>query len=140
MSPPVRLGRNATKVLLITVSWTLLLVLFYVNSYLFIGDLVGLGKLSGTYEFWPDLAGNMVIGLSSGLLGGSLLVFKVNAGYRHRTFGSDIARSVAMFLAVYLSLAVVVVFAMPFVLYSFQSGLGEGLRRGARNVATNMAT
>jgi adenylate cyclase len=42
-------------VLIITASWTMLLALMYVSTYLFVADLVALGKLSGSYDFWPDV-------------------------------------------------------------------------------------
>jgi adenylate cyclase len=100
------LAPSLVKVLVITTSWTAFLVFAYVSTYLSVGDLIQMGKLSGTYAFWPDLAGNAVIGLFSGLVGGSLLVFKVNAGYRHKTFLSGIVNSVVLFSLIYLTLAV----------------------------------
>jgi len=131
---------DGVKVVLIATAWTFLLVLTYVNTYLLIGDLIQQGKLSGTYDFWPDLFGNVVVGVVGGLVGGSFLVFGVNAGYRHKTFVSGIVRSTLTFLVTYLAIAVVVLFAMPFVLYSIQSGLGEGIRRGWDNLVLNLYT
>jgi len=140
MAAPARWAPSLTKVLVITVAWTLLLVLTYIGSYLLIGDLIRQGKLSGSYDFWPDFAGNVVIGLVGGLVGASLLVFKVNAGYRHETFASGIVYSLIAFLLVYLGAAVVLLFAMPFMLYTAQSGLAEGLERGWANLALNLWT
>jgi adenylate cyclase len=135
-----RIGPSLAKVLIITVCWTLLLLLTYVGTYFLIDDLVAQGRLSGTYAFWPDFAGNAIIGLVGGLFGGSLLVFKLNAGYRHETFLSGIVHSVVAFLVVYLGSALVLLFSMPFVLYSSQSGMAEGLRRGLANLALNFQT
>jgi len=131
---------SSVKVLLIAGSWTALLILTYLNEYLLIEDLIDWGKLSGSYTFWPDLWGNVVIGVGGGLFGGAFLVFKVNAGYRHKTFLSGIVRSTATFLLVYLGVALVLLFAMPFVLYTIQVGLAEGLRRGVDNLALNILT
>lgn len=136
--PPIT--PSLTKVLVITACWTFLLALTYVGTYLLIGDLLRQGDLSGSYAFWPDFAGNTVIGLVGGLVGGSLLVFKVNAGYRHETFLSGIVHSVTAFLLVYLGAGVVLLFTMPFALYAMRSGPAEGVRRGWENLALNFQT
>ena len=81
-----------------------------------------------------------MIGVVGGLVGGSLLVFKVNASYRHRTYATEIAHSVAIFLLVYLAAAVLLLFTMPFALYSIRSGAVEGLERGWANLALNFRT
>ena len=140
MSSTARHASNGVKVLLITASWTGLLILLYINSYLLIGDLIGWGRLSGTNDFWPDFWGNTVIGLVGGLVGGSFLVFSVNAGYRHKTFLSGIVRSVLTFLVTYMAIAVTVIFAMPFALYSLRSGVVEGTQRGWDNLVLNLYT
>ena len=140
MSARRPLTPSLTKVLVIAACWTFLLVLTYAGTYLLIGDLVRQGTLSGSYAFWPDLVGNAVLGIVGGLVGGSLLVFKVNAGYRHETFLSGIVHSVMGFLVVYVGAGVVLIFSMPFVLYTIRSGASEGLRRGWDNLALNFQT
>ena len=84
--------------------------------------------------------GNTVIGVVGGLVGGSLLVFKVNAGYRHETFLSGIVHSVTAFLLVYLGAGIALLFLMPFALFGIQSGPSEGLRRGWENLLLNFQT
>jgi adenylate cyclase len=140
MSARERIGPGLIKVLVIAATWTFLLVLAYVGTYLQIGDLIRQGTLSGRYAFWPDLAGNVVIGVVGGIVGASILVFKVNASYRHRTYASGIAHSVFAFLIVYLSAAVVLLFSMPFALYGLQDGATEGLQRGWANLVINFRT
>jgi len=140
MSSRTRHVTNGLKVLLIAVIWTSILLLNYLDSYLLIGDLITIGKLSGTYEFWPDFWGNVVVGLGGGLVGGSFLVFKVNAGYRHKTFLSEIGYSAGMFVLVYVGLAVTLMFAMPFGLYAPREGLTAGFTRGLENVWVNLYT
>jgi adenylate cyclase len=140
MSSRAPYGRSIVKVLVIAGSWTVLLVLIYISEYLLIGDLVKWGKLNGSYAFWPDFWGNLVIGVSAGLLGGSLLVFKVNAGYKHKTFLSGIVYSVVLFMLIYLSFAAFILFAMPFLLYTFKDGLAAGLARGWYNLVVNIDT
>jgi len=131
---------DLTKVLVITAAWTFTLLLIYTSSYLLVGDLIALGKLSGTYEFWPDFIGNAVIGLVGGLVGGSLLVYRLNASYKHATFLSSIRHSTVVFVAVFLGFQVVLLFAMPFALDAVRSGIGAGLRSGVRNLGVNLAT
>jgi len=140
MSSHAALGPRLGKVLVITGCWTALLALTYVSTYLLIGDLIAFGKLSGSYAFWPDFAGNFIVGVLGGLVGGSLLVFKVNPGYRHETFLSGIVHSVVLFLTVYVSFTVFIVFAMPFVLHLIRGGTGSALVSGWNNVVANVYT
>jgi adenylate cyclase len=140
MSSHADLGPRLGKVLVITGCWTALLALTYVSTYLLIGDLIAFGKLSGNYAFWPDFAGNFIVGVLGGLVGGSLLVFKVNPGYRHETFLSGIVHSVVLFLTVYVSFTVFIVFAMPFVLHLIRGGTGSALVSGWNNVVANVYT
>jgi adenylate cyclase len=131
---------NVTKVLVITAAWTLTLVLSYTSSYLLIGDLIGLGKLSGTMAFWPDFIGNAVIGIVGGVVGGSILVYRVNAAYKHATFLSSIVHSGMMFLLVFAASQVLLLFTMAFVLDTARGGLLTGLRSGVRNLGVNLLT
>lgn len=140
MSSHAGSGPRFGKVLVITGCWTAVLVLAYVSTYLLIGDLIAFGKLSGTYAFWPDFAGNVIVGVLGGLIGGSLLIFKVNPGYRHETFLSGIVHSVVLFLTVYVSFTVFIVFAMPFLLHLFQAGTGSAFASGWANVVANVYT
>jgi len=135
-----RIGSSSVKVLVIAASWTLVSLLSYTDSYLLIGDLVTLGKLSGSYPFWPDFAGNLVIGIVGGLVGGAILVFKVNAGYKHRTFLSGIVRSALMFVLIYLCGAAVILFALAFVYNALRSSLLTAVASAWANVALNLYT
>lgn len=105
MSTSLRLSPRAGRVLMITCCWTLVLLLQYLGSYLLIGDLTRIGKLQGSYAFLPDFTGTLVLGLIGGLLGGDLLVYKVNSGRRHHSFMSDIIRSGALFVVLYVGAA-----------------------------------
>jgi adenylate cyclase len=140
MSTRPRVTPNVTKVLVITATWTLTLLLSYTSTYLLIGDLIGLGKLSGTMEFWPDFVGNSVIGIVGGIVGGSLLVYRLNAAYKHDTFLSNIVYSAVMFLLIFAASQVLLLFAMPFALETARSGLAPGMRSGVRNVVINLLT
>jgi adenylate cyclase len=140
MSSRPRATPNLTKVLVITAAWTLTLVLSYTSTYLLIGDLIGLGKLSGTMAYWPDFFGNAVIGIVGGLVGGSLLVYRVNGAYKHATFLSSIVHSAVMFLLIFAASQVLLLFAMPFFLDAARGGLVSGVRSGVRNLGVNLLT
>ncbi len=131
---------SMTKVVVIAATWTATLVLSYVSTYLLIGDYISLGKLTGTQEFWPDFAGNAIIGVVGGLLGGALLVYKLNAAYRHSTFLWSIGHSVMWFLLVFVGSQVVLLFAMPFTVDTVRGGLVSGLRSGFRNLGVNLGS
>jgi adenylate cyclase len=127
-------------VLVIAGCWTLVLLGAYVNMYLLIGDLIRMGKLEGSYAFLPDFAGTLVLGLIGGLLGGYLLVYKLNSGRRHKSFMSDIVRSGLLFVAIYVGAAVVLLFTMAFAYNAFQMDAGASLAAGWRNVVVNLNT
>jgi len=54
------------KVLVITACWTFVLLLAHLDHYFLVQDLIGLGKVSGHYAFWPDLVGMAVLGIGGG--------------------------------------------------------------------------
>jgi adenylate cyclase len=140
MTTRASLAPNALKVLVIAGCWTLIQLLSYGDTYLLIRDLIDLGKLDGSYPFWPDFLGTLVLGVVGGLVGGSILVFKVNAGYRHRTFLSGIVRSALLFAVIYLVGGVGVLFAMGFVFYALQVDLVSAIGSAWSNVLVNLYT
>lgn len=125
--------------LVIAGSWTLVTLFSYVNTWFFVGDLVALGKLSGSYAFLPDFAGTLVIGVIGGLIGGYLLVYRLNAGYRHTTFMSGIVRSTVLFGALYLGVGVPLLFGLA-AAASLPGGVGSALSAGVHNVVANVYT
>ena len=128
------------KVLIIAICWTLFLTFAYVNSYLLISDLVGWGKLSGDYAFWPDFWGNFVLGMLGGLFGGAILVYKLNSGYRQRSFLSGILNSALVFILLYLLFGVVALFLMGFIYFAFREGVTLAYHRAMDNLITNVVT
>jgi len=62
--------QHIQKVIIITLCWTTFMSFTYISSYLFVDDLIRLEKLSGAYAFWPDFAGNVILGIIGGLIGG----------------------------------------------------------------------
>ena len=135
-----RRSPRAGRVLIIAACWTLILVLQYVNTWLLIGDLTHLGKLSGTYAFVPDFIGTVIVGMFGGLLGGYLLVYKVNAGHHHRNFMADIIQSGLLFIVVYVVAAGVIVFVLAFVYNAFRTSATAAIGLGWQNVVVNLAT
>ena len=140
MRSSARWSPRAIRVLVITVSWTLAAVVGYVNTYLLIADLIRLGKLEGSYAFLPDLTGNVVLGLGGGLVGGYMLVYKLNSGQRHKSFMSDIIRSGLYFALIYVGAAAAFLFTMAFAYNVFQTDVGTALRAGWSNVVVNLST
>jgi len=140
MNLRVRLTTNVVKVLVITACWTLINLLSYADSYLLIDFLIDLGKLRGSYPFWPDFAGNLVLGVVGGLIGGAVLVFKVNAGYKHRTFLSGIVRSTLLFALIYLVGGICVLFVMSFVFYALRTSPMAAVANAWENVRLNLYT
>lgn len=138
MATPIRWSPRTGRVLIIAACWTAALVMGYVDQFLQIRDLVQLGKLSGSYAFFPDFAGTVVLGFMGGLLGGYLLVYKVNSGRRHRTFMFDIVRSGLVFVLFYLGLGAILLFAMAFLYNALRMELAAAAGAGWTNVVVNM--
>jgi adenylate cyclase len=126
------------RVLIIAACWTAGLLFSYVDTYLLIGDLVRLGKLQGSYAFLPDFTGTLVVGLLGGLLGGYLLVYEVNSGRRHKSFMSDIVRSAALFVLIFVATAVTLLFMMAFVYNVLRTDVAAAARAGWTNVLVNL--
>lgn len=129
--------------LVIAAVWTLGNLLSYIESYLLIEDLVSLGKLSGSYPFWPDFAGNLIIGVVGGLAGGAILVFKVNADYKHRSFASGIVRSGVTFAVLYLFGSASILFLLAFAYDAMRTSSAtalQSLQYAWNNVLVNLQT
>jgi adenylate cyclase len=140
MNIPLRIGGKQQTVLIITLAWTFVLTFAYTNNYFQVLDLVKLDRLSGEIEFWPDLLGNVILGVAGGLVGGYLLVYKVNYGYRQRSFLSGIIRSVIGFVILFFFLAVVLIFLMGFLYFAFLEGIGPAYNKAMGNVLSNLNT
>jgi adenylate cyclase len=111
-----------------------------VNTYLEIGDLRELGKVTGAYPFLPDFVGNVLVGLLGGLIGGYLLVYRLNSGRRHRSFMSDIAKAAVLFAVIYAGAAAGLVFVLAFAGEVVAGSPGSAPMAGWRNVVVNLAT
>jgi adenylate cyclase len=123
---------------IIAASWTAGLLLSYTDTYLLVGDLVRLGKLQGSYAFLPDFTGTLVVGLLGGSLGGYLLVYKVNSGRRHRSFMSDIVRSAAWFVLIFVATAATLLFSMAFAYNLLLTDVAAAAKAGWANVLVNL--
>jgi adenylate cyclase len=128
------------RVVVIACAWTFIATVTYVDAYLLIGDLKSLGKLDGAYPFLPDFLGIALTGLTGGILGGYLLVYRLNSGRRHRSFMSDIVRAGWAFLLIYVGASAGLVFVMAFGLNAVDGGLVPALVAGWDNVVVNLAS
>ena len=135
-----RFRRKIRKVIVITLCWTLLVSFFYINNYFFVKDLIDLQKVEGNYAFWPDFTAQIILGLLGGLLGGYLLVFRMEARYKQRSFGFGIINSGLLFIFYYLVIAVAGLFILGLVYRSFQMGLAEAAGQSWANVMINLGT
>lgn len=140
MKNKARFQRKIRKVLVIALCWTLLVSFFYINDYFFVKDLITLNKLQGNYAFWPDFTAQVILGIFGGLLGGYLLVFRMEARYKQRSFGFGIINSGLLFIFYYLVIAVAGLFILGLVYRSFQMGLAEAAGQSWANVMINLGT
>ncbi len=135
-----RFRRKIRKVLVITLCWTLLVSFFYINNYFFVKDLIDLQKVEGNYAFWPDFTAQIILGLLGGLLGGYLLVFRMEARYKRRSFAFGIVNSGLLFIFYYLVVAVAGLFIIGLIYRSFQTDLSDALKQSWHNVLVNLRT
>lgn len=140
MKNPASLRRKWQKVLVIIVCWTLFELYSYVNNYFFVTDLIQLGKLEGHYAFWPDFLAHLILGIIGGLLGGYLLIFKMDRRYKQKSFAFGVLNSGALFIFFYLLFAVVGVFGIAWIYFSFQMDVLAAAQRSWVNVVANLYT
>jgi len=94
---------------------------------------------AGSYAFLPDFAGSAIVGMSGGLLGGYLLVYKVNSGRRHKSFMSDIIRSATLFVVIFVGVATLLLFVLAFGYNASRMDVASAVRAGWGNVVANLA-
>lgn len=130
--------KKIQKVLIITMSWVLIQAVTFINDYYFTMDLIHLKKLTGTYEFWPDFIGNIVLGIIAGLVGGYVLVFKMHNRYSQKSFAYGVISSGLLFVFFYLVAAICSLFLMGFIYFLFQMDLGSAFSRAINNLMINL--
>ena len=128
------------KVIIITLCWMFIASLSYVNQYFFVADLVTLKKLTGTYDFWEDFFGNIVLGAFGGIVGGYLLVYKMDSRYRQKSFAFGIINSGFLFIIFYFGLAVFGLFFLNLIYHLFQMSLVSSIVKAFDNLLVNLKT
>ena len=135
-----RFQKKIKTVLIITVCWTLFAILSFISEYFFTYDLLALRKLTGTYDFWPDFIGTIILGIFGGLIGGYLLVFKMGTRYRKRSFAFGIVNSGLLFIASYLVLAIAGLFIMDIIYFSSSMPFSAAWQKTWKNILFNLGT
>lgn len=138
--PNAQVRRKLLLVLTITASWMLIQSISFINQYFFVVDLIDLEKLSGSYAFWPDFTGNLILSAAGGLVGGYLLVFKMNSFYRRRSFAFGVLNAGLLFVVIYISFAVLSLFLMGLIYFSLQTDLATALQTAWNNLLVNLNT
>jgi adenylate cyclase len=125
-------------VLTITLCWTLFASISFISQYFFIYDLIALKKLSGSFSFRDEFIATIIFGVLSGLLAGYVLVFKMSSRYRRRSFVFGVINSGVLFIITYLGLAVIGLFIMDLVYFSFRMDFSSALVKSKDNVLFNI--
>jgi len=124
--------------MIIALCWTVFACISFISQYFFIYDLVALKKLSGSFPFWNEFVGAVVFGIFGGFAGGWLLVFKLGTRYRRKSFAFGIINAGLLFIATYVGLAIVGLFIIDFVYFSFNGSVSVALTKSADNVRFNI--
>src|SRR5690349_7208486 len=138
MKNKTRLPKKIQTVLIITVCWTLFACISFISQYFFIYDLVALKRLSGSFPFWGEFTGTLIFGVFSGLIAGYVLVFKMSSRYRTKSFVSGVINSGILFILTYLGLAVIGLFIIDLVYFSFSGSFSSALLKSKDNVLFNI--
>lgn len=128
------------KVFIITLCWVSILSISFINEYYFVADLIKLNKLTGTYEFWPDFIGNLILSAFGGLIGGYFLVFKMDFRYRQKSFAFGVVNSGLLFILIYVGVAICSLFSMAFIYFLFQMDFAVALFKAWSNLVVNLNT
>ena len=126
------------RVIIIALCWTLFSIFSYISQYLFVYDLISLNKLSGSYDFWLDFTGVLILGLFGGFAGGYILVFKMGTRYRQKSFAFGIINSGFLFIITYLGLAIFGLFFMDFIYFLFHGNFDFAVVKSVNNVLFNL--
>ena len=132
------LWKKWRTVLIITLCWVMFTSISFISQYFFIYDLIALKKLSGSFPFWGEFIGSIVLGIFGGLAGGYLLVFKLGSRYRHRSFAFGIVNAGLMFILTYVALIAFGLFIIDIVYFSFQGNLSYAFTMSVNNVLFNI--
>jgi len=132
------LRKKIRTVLIITLCWTLFGCISFISQYFFIYDLVALKRLSGSFPFWDEFIAAIIIGVLSGLLAGYVLVFKMSSRYRKKSFVFGVINSGFLFILTYLGLAVIGLFIIDLVYFSFKMDFSSALLKSKDNVLFNI--
>ena len=116
---PVLSSKEIPKILIITLCWALVQSAFYIYRYYSTMDLVYLHNLTGTFEFWPDFMGNLLLSVFGGITGGTILVSNRYEAFGQKPFEFCAIGSGLLFVLWYLLLAFIGLFLSGFVLYTF---------------------
>jgi adenylate cyclase len=132
------LRKKIRTVLIITICWTLFTCITFISEYFFVYDLVALKRLSGSFPFWDELMGTIVLGVFGGLAGGWLLVFKMGSRYRRKSFAFGIINAGLLFIVTYVALAGIGLFIIDFVYFYFNGNFSSALSKSVDNVLFNI--
>jgi adenylate cyclase len=132
------LRKKIRTMLIITSCWTLFACISFLSQYFFIYDMIALKRLSGSFPFLNEFIGTMVIGILGGLVAGYVLVFKMGSRYRSKSFAFGVVNSGLLFVITYLGLAVIGLFIIDFVYFSFQRSFSSALSKSIDNVLFNI--
>jgi adenylate cyclase len=110
----------------------------FVSQYFFIYDFIAAKKLSGSFPFWNEFLGSLVLGILGGLACGYLLVFKMGSRYRRRSFTFGILNSGLVFILTYVVLIVLGLFIIDFFYFFMNGNLSYALSMSVNNVRFNM--
>jgi len=140
MKNNIRFNEKIKTVIIIALCWMFFISFSYVNEYFFVADLLTWNKLSGTYGFWEDFFGNLILGAFGGIAGGYLLVFKMGRRYKQRSFLFGIINSGLMFIFFYLSIAVFGLFLMGLIYHWLNAGFAAAVDNAWQNLFINITT
>jgi adenylate cyclase len=125
-------------VLIIALGWSLFAGVLFIVQYFFVLDLMVMKKISGSYDPRTDLVGLIILGVVDGFIAGYILVFRLGAHYRKKSFAFGIIYSGLVFIVIYLAFGIVGLFIMDLLYFVFHMDLLSAVTTSWSNVLFNM--
>jgi len=138
MKNKTRDRKKMRTVLIIALCWTLFESISFISQYFFVYDLVELKRLSGSIPFPEEFIAAIIIGILAGLLAGYILVFKMSSRYRRKSFAFGVINSGILFILMYVAVAVIGLFIIDLVYFSFGMSFSSALVKSRDNVLFNI--
>ena len=128
------------KVCTITLCWVIIQSVLYVQEYYSTMDLIYQEKLSGTFEFWPDFMGSLILSVFGGVIGGIILVSRRPTLDFQNCYTYDVIGSSLLFIIYYILIVTLGLFIKGYIYFMLQYNIDAAFDNSVRNLKNYVST